>query len=503
MDEHTEPPEPRKPRWPHWPGRLPSDDDGVNSQSAEALPDRGEPSGAADAIAAEPTAAQAQYTGTTTEQPQVVPDAQPAPAPELASAGTTETGQGAPPPAAGSETVAASPADPLKSSAPETTVQQPAVPEQRVSEPAARQDSVSQAAAPDPTAPESGAAQVGAAESEVPESGVPRPPAPDPDEPQPDAEPPGVLEGEVLTEEEAAATRLKLRAERAVPDQRRLSPAALPAARRQMAGIVESEHRGRVPSLDDDIDAEAREYVTAALVRAMAFIIRTHIMPGVAISQDQMTDVLLKTLAEPRVLVDPADIRLKLPIAISEDVVSIDVSTGGGGEHPKTLLVHVGDGPEDWQPEQPEVEPEGPADFGSPNGSNPTASAADQEAAAPSAPETAAVIWGSAAEIANGSRYLSLDALMSYARDQIFAQIYANTAHSAAGGMRAVRDLEVIVLLDPKLGGGLWIDVDPDTGCPAATLAIELWSTVEDGGVWATLLTTRVASGRLLPGPLR
>ena len=485
MDEHTEPPEPRKPRWPHWPGRLPSDDEAVSSQPTEALPDVVEPSGAADPIAAEPTAAQVPYAGAATDQPQLAPEArlaQPATAPEPlpgtapepqpASAGAAETGQGAAPPAAGPETVVASPADPLKSAAPETTVQLPPVPEQPVSEPAAPPDSVSEPAAPDTTAPR---------------SGVPQPPAPDADGPQPDAQLPGVLEGEVLTEDEAAAARLKLRAERAVPDQRRLSPAALPAARQQLAEFVELGHRQRVPSLDDEIDTVSGEYVTTALVRSMAFVIRTHIMPGVVISQDQMTDVLLKVLAEPRDLGDAGDLQLKLPIAMSGGVISLDVSTGGGGgERPETMLVRPGERPEHWQPAEAEAEPEGAADFGSPDGSS--TPAAEHHADAPGGPQTAAVIWGSAAAIADGSRYLGLDALMSYARDEIFEQIYRDTARSAARGMRAARDLEAIVLLDPSMGGGLWIDVDPDTGCPAATLAIELLSTVDDDGVRVTLL---------------
>ena len=38
----------------------------------------------------------------------------------------------------------------------------------------------------------------------------------------------------------------------------------------------------------------------------------------------------------------------------------------------------------------------------------------------------------------------------------------------------AARNLEIVVLLDESLGGGLWIDVDRTTGGAAAALAIGL-----------------------------
>jgi hypothetical protein len=40
--------------------------------------------------------------------------------------------------------------------------------------------------------------------------------------------------------------------------------------------------------------------------------------------------------------------------------------------------------------------------------------------------------------------------------------------------MRAARSLEIVVLLEKALGGGLWIDIDPATSLPAAALAITL-----------------------------
>jgi len=45
---------------------------------------------------------------------------------------------------------------------------------------------------------------------------------------------------------------------------------------------------------------------------------------------------------------------------------------------------------------------------------------------------------------------------------------------AAGGGLVAARNLEVVVLLEEALGGGLWIDVDRTTGRAAAALAIGL-----------------------------
>ncbi len=105
-----------------------------------------------------------------------------------------------------------------------------------------------------------------------------------------------------------------------------------------------------------------------------------------------------------------------------------------------------------------------------------------------SAAGTAALIWGPAAAIADGHRYLSIDALMSYARTQAFEQLYRHSAATAAQGMRAIRGLEVVVLLDKSIGGGLWIDVDPETGCASVALAIEVLDIVSPHGIRVTRL---------------
>ena len=43
-----------------------------------------------------------------------------------------------------------------------------------------------------------------------------------------------------------------------------------------------------------------------------------------------------------------------------------------------------------------------------------------------------------------------------------------------ASTVRVTRDLEVVLLLDPGVGGGLWVDMDPVTQLPATTLLVEM-----------------------------
>jgi hypothetical protein len=353
------------------------------------------------------------------------------------------------------------------------------------------------------------------------------------------------------------------RAERAVADRPGLPAAAQPALRQQLAEFVELSHRLRVPSLAGRLALDPGESITTTLVKAMAFVIRRHVYPGSPISQEQLTEQLMRILVVPGQLGETDDMQLTLPLAISHGRISLDVSAAlaekktAGSPQPRTRLVRAGDRPELCEPlaqvgtgsparergdgdgaagsanaEDEGTSGPGPA-AGSQPGNGPAAangaggetradaggadgehhddqpesrtSAADSNASqAPeadsadahdggsaevqSAVGTAALIWGPAAAIADGRRYLSTDALMSYARTQAFDQLYRHSAATAAQGMRAVRGLEVVVLLDKSIGGGLWIDVDPETGCASVALAIEVLDIVSPNGIRVTRL---------------
>jgi hypothetical protein len=83
------------------------------------------------------------------------------------------------------------------------------------------------------------------------------------------------------------------------------------------------------------------------------------------------------------------------------------------------------------------------------------------------------VICGPAAAVAGGRPFLGMDALTTYARREAFRRFADDTDPKAArSGMRAAHSIEIVVLLDPSLDGGVWVDIDPATGSPAAAMSI-------------------------------
>jgi len=97
--------------------------------------------------------------------------------------------------------------------------------------------------------------------------------------------------------------------------------------------------------------------------------------------------------------------------------------------------------------------------------------AGDQETAS----GIGAVLCGSAVTVAafGGTRIVDAETLLAYVRHRVWAYVYSNT-RSAAQATRAVQAIRIIVFLDPSIGGGLWVDVDPLSQLPAASLLIEM-----------------------------
>jgi hypothetical protein len=85
----------------------------------------------------------------------------------------------------------------------------------------------------------------------------------------------------------------------------------------------------------------------------------------------------------------------------------------------------------------------------------------------------AVVIVGSALLIAAGRRVLDADTLVRFARQVILRATHDGSPASAVLAMRLACALEIVVLLDVRLNGGIWIDVNPVTGEAAATLLID------------------------------
>jgi len=89
---------------------------------------------------------------------------------------------------------------------------------------------------------------------------------------------------------------------------------------------------------------------------------------------------------------------------------------------------------------------------------------------------TGAVVCGplTAITAAMGTRFLDAGLLLAYARKHVWNHRYNGTHQSVASAMRAVQGLQLVVFLDPAIGMGLWVDVDPARQAPAAVLLIEI-----------------------------
>jgi hypothetical protein len=224
-------------------------------------------------------------------------------------------------------------------------------------------------------------------------------------------------------------------AERGYPD-----PDVLEKIREQVADFADFTHRGRAKLPDQLRALGSGGGITAQVVRTIAAeVIRAKLAPWLGTDEQTLSESLMLSLVAPGNPVELTE-NQRASFVVTRGQLMIDVSTAEvGGEEPVTVLVAL------------------PAPAG--GGDSP--------------PPAAAVIVG-AATVANRP-YVSLDRLMTHARRAIFEKVSsAGDAQNTGGGLRAARKLEIVVLLEPALGGGLWIDVNPATSLPEAALAIAL-----------------------------
>jgi hypothetical protein len=269
-----------------------------------------------------------------------------------------------------------------------------------------------------------------------------------------------VIEGEVVTDDQRAARELAQRREQAVAERLPLPPMFRQELRNQLADFAERAHQKRLNPAGPEMLGSGGG-ITEAVVRAMAEAIPDQNLPGPDRSEEDRADLLLGALAatDPKQVAEAGHVSF----VTLRGRLMLDVSTAAiDGESLTTRFVRL------------------------PNRSPAPVAAdqrqADQDAAGP--PDDAdwparyaAVICGPAAVIAGGRPFLGMDALTTYARRQAFRSVGDDTGpQGARSGMRAAHGIEIVVLLDPSLGGGVWVDVDPATGLPAAAMSIAVRS---------------------------
>jgi hypothetical protein len=272
-----------------------------------------------------------------------------------------------------------------------------------------------------------------------------------------------VIHGEVVTDDQRAARELEHEKEQAAAERLPLSPTFRQELRMQLADFAERAHQKRLNPAGPELLGSGGG-ITEQVVQAMARAISAQNLPGPVGSHEDQTDLLLGALAatDPQQVGDAGHVsfvtlrgRLMLDVstaAIDSESLSIDFVRLANRSEPAAQDAAGNDAADD------DVAGHDPAD--------------SRGAAMPHA-RYAAVICGPAAVIAGGRPFLGMDALTTYARREAFRHFNDDTDPQAArSGMRAAHSIEIVVLLDPSLDGGVWVDIDPATGCPAAAMSI-------------------------------
>jgi hypothetical protein len=284
------------------------------------------------------------------------------------------------------------------------------------------------------------------------------------------AESPGngsVIEGGVVTDDQRAARELAQKREQAVAERLPLPPTFRQELRNQLADFAERAHQKRLNPAGPELLGSGGG-ITEAVVRAMAEAIPVQHLPGPDRSEEDRADLLLGALAatDPK----PVGEAGHVSFVTLRGRLMLDVSTAAiDGESLSTRFVRLPD-----RSEPPGQDAAG-QDASDQNGAGQDAAGSPEDRERPA--RYAAVICGPAAVIAGGRPFLGMDALTTYARRQAFRGAGDDVGPQAArSGMLAAHGIEIVVLLDPSLGGGVWVDVDPATGLPAAAMSIAVRS---------------------------
>jgi hypothetical protein len=269
----------------------------------------------------------------------------------------------------------------------------------------------------------------------------------------PETEP--VIDGEVVSDADRAARERTQEQERAATEHLPVSPYYQQQLRLQLADHTEREHQMRLARKGQKKAMEPLGPgggITAKVVQAMSEAIAEKRLPAPDGSPEEKELLLFGALAAAGL--NQAEGRVSF--VTQRGRLMLDVSTADQDEpEPSVRLVRLSSRSDRADEDTAEHD-----------------SAAVQEDEEPG--RYAAVICGSAAFIARGRAFLSMDALTEFARNKAFHANDLADPRVARRSMRAAHRIEIVVLLDVSLGGGVWVDVDPKTGRPTATLSIDL-----------------------------
>lgn len=312
----------------------------------------------------------------------------------------------------------------------------------------------------------------------------------------------GLLAGHELAVREAANDMLLAESASQISDYLAAAEGARDSLRREerelrSADRLEAGHLLRIASLAGEDSGRAERAIATKVAWKTAELLAGQIAPGGGAVMAQVAAKVMDA-CETAARLDAADvINLTVPVTAFGELISLDIGTGladcdrleSAAGAPRIELVEDLARPAGADPQPPDEQhgwigkleqvademrkrvcpkAEGEADTGwTPLG----------------APAAGLVIWGSSAAVAAAARTRRLNGenLLSYARNAAWTKVWDGTPGSVNSAMRVVNGLEVIVLLDPGIRGGLWVDVDPVTKAPAATLLVDM--SISAGGL--------------------
>lgn len=219
------------------------------------------------------------------------------------------------------------------------------------------------------------------------------------------------------------------------------------AAELELAELIEAGHLARTAGIAG-VGDQAERAIATKTARKLAGVLARLLDPGDGAAASRMTAKIMAACAAVERL-DHADlVSVTPPVLAMGGAISLDLGTG------LAECDRLGDA--STRPQIDLVE--------------------ETSGQATGVAATAVVITGSARDVAVTlrTRRLTGELLLTYARRAAWAAAYDGTPGAVKSAMGMMRGLEIVALADPAISGGLWVEIDPATQEPAATVLIDM-----------------------------